>query len=181
MRAISCFIREVGIEAVACRARFAFRIRVSMSAIGSVSTFVLLPARLRHSGHGALVRELAQADPAEAEPAIHGARTAALRAARVLAHPEFRLSRLLDDERLLGHELVRPSLSGERHAERAEQRAPVLVRLRRGGDRDVEPADRGHLVVVDLGEDDLLADADRVVAAAVERAGVEPAKVANAG
>src|ERR671918_2877836 len=38
MRAISSFIRDVGIEALACSARFALRMRVSMSAMGSVST-----------------------------------------------------------------------------------------------------------------------------------------------
>ena len=37
MRAISSFMREVGISALSCIALFALRIRVSMSATGSVS------------------------------------------------------------------------------------------------------------------------------------------------
>jgi hypothetical protein len=55
----------------------ALRMRVSMSAIGSVSTASLLPAGLRHAGDHALVRKLAQADAAEAELAENGAGTAA--------------------------------------------------------------------------------------------------------
>jgi hypothetical protein len=44
---------------------------------------------------------------------------------------------------------------------------------------DVEAADLVDRVVVDLGEDDLLADADGVVAAAVERARLQAAEVAD--
>src|SRR5262249_33678180 len=100
MRAISSFMREVGMEAEAGSARLALRTRVSMSAIGSVSTFVLLPARLRHSGDGPLVREFPQADPAESKLPEHGTRTTATVAARVSAHLVLRLPLLLDDERL---------------------------------------------------------------------------------
>src|SRR6187399_695568 len=155
MRAISSFILEVGIDAESCSARLALRILVSMSAIGSVSTLFLLPARLRHSRDGALVREFAQADPADAELAIDRARTTAPVAARVGPHLVLGLALLLDDERLLGHLLsLFPSGGGEREAERTEQRASALVGLRRGCDRDVEAADRRNLVVVDLREDD---------------------------
>src|SRR5262245_43988641 len=103
MRAISSFILEVGIAAESCSARFALRIRLSMSAIGSVSTSDLLPARLRHAGDRTLVRELAQADPAEAELPIDRTRTSAAVAARVGANLVLRLPLLLDPERLLGH------------------------------------------------------------------------------
>src|SRR6476619_2531444 len=178
MRAISSFILEVGIDAESCSARFAFRILESMSSIGSVSTGDLLPARLRHSRNCALVRELAQADPAEAELAIDGARATAPVAARVGPGAVLGLPLLLDDERLLGH-LAFPSGRGERKTERAEQRVAGLVRLRRRGDRDVQSADPRNLVVVDLRKDDLLPDPDRVVAAAVERSRIESAKVAD--
>src|SRR4051812_18592413 len=57
----------------------------------------------------------------------------------------------------------------EREAERGEERARLVVRFRRGVDGDVHAADRVDLVVVDLGEDDLLLHAERVVTAAVER------------
>src|SRR5919206_4781761 len=99
MRAISSFRREVGISACSCIALLALRMRVSMSATGSVS--IGSPARLRHAGDDALVRELPQADPAEAELAEDGARPAAAGAARVLPHPVALRARLLDHERLL--------------------------------------------------------------------------------
>src|SRR5215203_161308 len=108
-RAISSFIREVGISAVSCIALLALRIRVSMSAIGSVSISLLLPAALWlptafcHAGDRAVVRELAQADPAEAELLEHRARPAAPVAARVVAHLEPVRALLLDDEGRLGH------------------------------------------------------------------------------
>src|SRR5918994_350068 len=143
-------MREVGISAVSCMALLALRIRVSMSAIGSVSIFLLLPARLRHAGDRALVRELAQADPAEAELLEHGARPAAAVAPRVLAHLVALRPLLLDDERGLGHALLVLSCFGrEREPEAAQERERVLVRLRRGRDRDVEAPDRSDRVVVD--------------------------------
>src|SRR5262249_16423314 len=125
------------------------------------------------------MRELAQADPAEAELAIHGARASTPVAARVGPRCVLGLPLLLDDESLLGH-LPFPSLCGEREPECGEQRTAGLVRLRRRGDGDIQSADPRNLVVVDLRKDDLLADPDGVIAAAVERARIEPAKVADA-
>src|SRR5205085_10180300 len=86
MRAISTFRREVGISACSCIALLALRMRVSMSATGSVSIARLLPARFGHAGDHALMRELPQADPAEAELAEDGARAPAAVAARVVPH-----------------------------------------------------------------------------------------------
>src|ERR671937_1666892 len=88
MRAISSLRREVGISTRSCIALLALRIRASMSATGSVSIARRLPAGLRHAGDHALVRELPQTDPAEAELAEDGARAPAAVAARVLAHLE---------------------------------------------------------------------------------------------
>src|SRR5215211_3235420 len=118
MRAISSFWREVGISALSCNALLALRMRVSMSAIGSVS-MVLLPARLGHARDLTVVRELTQADPAEAELPVHSARPAAAPAARVLPHLEARRALLLVDERLLSH-LQAPVLrrEGRGHAAR---------------------------------------------------------------
>src|SRR6187551_879600 len=108
-------MRDVGISAVSCIALLALRILVSMSAIGSVSISLLLPAALRHAGDGALMRELAQADPAQAELLEDRARAPAAVAARVLAHLEALLALLLDDERGLGHALrVLPCFGRER-------------------------------------------------------------------
>src|SRR5690348_14196549 len=68
----------------------------------------------------------------------------------------------------------------EREAERGEQGARLVVRLRRRGDGDVHAPERVDLVVLDLGEDDLLADAQAVVAPAVEGAVRHAAEVADA-
>src|SRR5215204_2444237 len=120
MRAISLFSRELGISALSCNARFALRILVSMSAIGSVcnatrpyfhnwSSDVLSPTTFRHSGDHAMVREVAQADPAEPELLVDRARAAAAVAARVRASLEpLRLARLLD-QRLACHYWFSPS------------------------------------------------------------------------
>src|SRR3954451_12594257 len=102
-RAISTFIRELGIAACSCSALLALRMRVSMSAIGSVSTCLLLPTGLRHAGNGALVSELAKADPAQAELLEHGARTTALVTACVVPHRVLLGPPLLHDERGLRH------------------------------------------------------------------------------
>src|SRR3954468_16504486 len=69
----------------------------------------------------------------------------------------------------------------ERQAEGLQQREGVLVGLGGRRDRHVETADLLDVVVVDLREDELLADAEREVAAAVERALAEPAEVADPG
>src|SRR6266540_3100930 len=99
-------MREVGIVVVSCIALLALRMRVSMSAIGSVC--ISLPARFGHAGDLALVREVAQADPAEAELLVDGARPAAAVAARVLPHLEARLALGLSHQGLLSH-ATRPS------------------------------------------------------------------------
>src|SRR2546428_1648984 len=76
--------------------------------------------------------------------------------------------------------LLLPSVRREGHAEPAQKRQPVLVRLRRGRDRDCEAANLLDVVVVDLREDDLLPDAERVVTAPVERPRAQAAEVPNA-
>src|ERR1700730_7333726 len=65
-----------------------------------------------------------------------------------------------------------PSLP-EGKVECAEQRARFSVGLGGRANRDVHAPNIGRLVVVDLGEDDVLLDAQCVVAAAVEALGVE--------
>src|SRR5439155_16777931 len=108
-----------------------------------------------------------------------GARPAAAVAAAVGARLEALRTGGLHYQRLL-RQLVPPGFRRERHPEAAQQRARLLVRLGGRGDGDVEPADLGDVVVIDLGKDDLLAQAERVVAAAVERVGVQAAEVADA-
>src|SRR4026208_1422876 len=73
--------------------------------------------------------------------------------------------------RSLSASLAMRSLSVlEREAERREQRARLVVGSRRGGDGDVHSPQGVDLVVLDLGENDLLLEAEAVVAAAGGRA-----------
>src|SRR5262249_44513780 len=68
----------------------------------------------------------------------------------------------------------------ERHAERPQQRLALAVGARGGDDRHRKALHLVDLVDVDLREDDLLGDAERVVAATVERAVAAPLETAPA-
>src|SRR3954453_15044108 len=94
-----------GISVRSCIAMFALRIRVSMSAIGSVIVIGPPPSPrcLGHARDLARVRELAQTDPAETELAVHRTRPPAPAAPRIGAHLELGRALLLVDQRLLGH------------------------------------------------------------------------------
>ncbi len=87
---------------------------------------------------------------------------------------------------LLGRDLLGALATGttllrEGEAEPEQQLEALLVGRRSRRQGDVEAPRLADRVVIDLREDKLLADAHRVVAAAVERAGVEPAEVADPG
>src|SRR3954468_12729157 len=84
MRAISRLSLDAGISTVSWAAMIPLRIRVRKSAMGSVIDMGL-PARLRHAGDEALMRQLAQAEAAQAELAVDRARAPAPTAARMLA------------------------------------------------------------------------------------------------
>src|SRR5258708_34289971 len=177
MRAISSFSLEEGSSTRSCSALLAFGMRVSMAATGSVIIGGrLLPRALRHAGDDALMGKLAQTDAAEPELLVDRTRPAALVAAGVVAHLVLRGTRGLRDQRLLRH-LALLFFRRDRKAKAAQKRLGLFVRLRTGRDRDVEAANLFDAVVVDLGKDDLLADPERVVAAPVERARVEPTEV----
>src|SRR3954454_18452192 len=181
MRAISRFVREAGTTTSVWRAREALRTRVSMSAIGSEMFICLfLPARLRHAGQLTQERTLPEADAAEREAAHEGARPSADRAAVVRLHGMLGGPLRLCDQRLLGHLSPSPRLRGEGHAEELEQSLALLVGLGRRHDADLQPAQTVHLVVFDLGERELLAKPEAVVAAAVERLAGHAAEVADA-
>src|SRR4051812_20692415 len=62
----------------------------------------------------------------------------------------------------------------EREIESGQQGPRLVVGLGRGADRDVHAAGFRDLVEVDLGENDVLLDAERVVAAAIEALRVQP-------
>src|SRR2546421_6440952 len=97
MVASASFSLEDGIRTVSWVATLALRIRVSMSAIGSVIVIGGLPspARLGHARHLARVHHLSQADAAESELAEDRTRPAAPPAAGVRAHLELGLALLL--------------------------------------------------------------------------------------
>src|ERR1700761_4230721 len=173
MRAISRFRRLAGISTSSWAAMIPLRIRVRKSAIGSVIDMVRSPTRLRHAGDVALVRELAQADPAQAELAIHRARTTAATAARMRTRLVLRRAVRGDDLGCLSHcsgsslssywllrgealETGRPAFAGEGQAQRLEQRERLGVGLGGGRERDVQTAHLIDVVVVDLREDGLL-------------------------
>src|SRR3954449_7681762 len=82
MRAISRLRRLEGISTSSLAAMMPLRIRVRKSAMGSVID-MRSPARLGHAGNEPVVRQLAQAQAADAELAIHGTRTAAATTARM--------------------------------------------------------------------------------------------------
>src|SRR5579871_1996163 len=74
-----------------------------------------------------------------------------------------------------------PAALGEWHAEGLEQSEGLLVGATVGRDRHVEATGLVDLVVIDLGEDDLFAETDRVVTAAVERTRAHALEVADPG
>src|SRR5262245_28901479 len=107
MPARASFTLDDGIATSSWNATFAFRIRVSMSAIGSVIVTALeppgSPRRLRHAGDLARVGHLPEADAAQAELAVHGPRAPTPATPGVGAHPELRGALLLLDQCLLRH------------------------------------------------------------------------------
>src|SRR5271166_5258274 len=72
-----------------------------------------------------------------------------------------------------------PGSLPEWEVERTQQGPRFRVALGRRADHDVEPKHGFGLVVVDLVENDVLLDAERVIAAPVERLRVEAAEVAH--
>src|SRR6202041_884446 len=77
--------------------------------------------------------------------------------------------------------MVLPVLLSERKAERCQERPSFLVGACGRDNGDVHAAGRVDLVVVDFGEDQLLGHPERVVAVAVERPGGKPSEVADTG
>src|SRR5437763_6863723 len=105
MPARASFSFEEGMRTVSCMATFPLRMRVSMSAMGSVIVIEARspsPAGLGDARHFAAVHHLAKTDPAQPELAVHGARPAAAPAAGVGPHTELGLALLLLDQCLLG-------------------------------------------------------------------------------
>src|ERR1700676_3228520 len=97
---------EPGMDTVSKWAVLAFRMRGSLSAIGSVIVIVrrlLSPTGLRHTGDLAGVDHHSQADPAQAELAVHRLGSATPTASGVPAHLELGGALLLFNQSLLRH------------------------------------------------------------------------------
>src|SRR5664280_3139087 len=73
-----------------------------------------------------------------------------------------------------------PALAGEGHSEELQKFPGLLVGLRRRHDADLQPAETVDLVVIDLGERELLAHPEAVVAPPIERLGRDSPEVADA-
>src|SRR5829696_1696950 len=103
IRQSSRLMREMGTSSRSCFARWALRIRVSRSAMGSVMLIVVLletsPARLDHAGEVALQRQIPQMDAAEAKLPVITARPAADPAAVAVPHLELEFLPLFRDLR----------------------------------------------------------------------------------
>src|SRR5262245_54582655 len=106
-------------------ATLALRIRVSMSATGSVIV-MRSPRRLREAGDLTVVGHVTETDPAQPETPVHGARPAAAPASRVRPHLELGLPLLLLDQRLL-RQWTTPR-SGVRCPDGTGSRAPSAAR-----------------------------------------------------
>src|ERR1700732_95124 len=170
MRAISTFNLEDGRSTRGCFARAALRIRVSISAMGSVVILPSLPTGLHHAGNFSLEREAAETDAAHFKFAQETARAAADPAA--VAPPDLVLELTLHLRELTGSShALSLSLSPERYAEQLQQLAPFFVGAGRRRDRDVHALDLVDSCVINLREHQLILDAQRVVPAAVERIG----------
>src|SRR3990170_4656933 len=79
---------DAGMSVWSCRAMRALRMRVSISAIGSVVIALALPAGLLYAGQMSHQGELAEADAAQPEGAKVGAGAPAAVAAVAVPHPE---------------------------------------------------------------------------------------------
>src|SRR5271166_2759490 len=128
MAASASFSFDPGIFTVSNWAELALRIRVSMSAMGSVIVMVaLLPARLGDSGHLAGVHHRPQADTAQPELSVDGLWTAASLAPRIGPDLELGCALLLLDQCLLSHGAYRVSCrNGKPNARRSARPSSSL-------------------------------------------------------
>src|SRR5277367_3024813 len=178
MSATASLRRLAGTSVRSCLARPALRIRVSMSAIGSV--IMASPTGLDHAGELSAEREHPKADPAKLEVAVIRARATTNLATVPVPRGELLRAVQLCKLFCTGHRTI-PRLVPERDAQLREEGAPLLVGARSGDERDVHPLHDVDLVVVDLGEDDLLAQTHRVVPLPVEALAADAFEVADAG
>src|SRR5271154_1793584 len=119
---------EPGIFTVSNMAELALRIRVSMSAMGSVIVMVGLPTRLCHARYLPGVHHHTQADTAEPELAIHGLGTTTPLATGVAPHLELGCALLLLNQSLFCHDAYRVSCRNGKPNALRNARPSSLVR-----------------------------------------------------
>src|SRR2546428_1423942 len=181
-RAISTPTRDAGRATRECPAVFAFRIRVSMSAMLSVLISPVPPSsprRLLHARDLSLRRERTEADAADAELPHVRARPSAQVAAVVLRNGVLVLAESAIHGRLLSHSVSTSLPEGE--PELRQQRARLVVGARGGDEGNLETPQFIDLVVLDLRENQLLAKPERVVTVAVEAGRRDATEIANPG
>src|SRR3954469_20326100 len=137
--------RLAGISVRSCRARDALRIRVSISAIGSV--IMCSPTRLDHAGELSTQREHTEADSAQLEVSVVRARSTAHLAAITVSRRKLLRAVQLRKLFCTGHR--NPRLVPERHAQLGEEGAPFLVGASGRHERDIHSLRGVDLVVID--------------------------------
>ena len=142
---------------------------------------IKLPGCLLYAGNLALVSQFAEADTADAELTEISVRAAADLAAVVLSGGELLLLLLFQNHSFLCHRCYLLLVLCEGSAEELEQLACFFIGICGGYKADVHTADLLDLIVLDFGEDQLLFQTERVVAATVESVGVDTLKVTNSG
>src|SRR5712692_3186881 len=178
MRAMSVLSFETGTSTRWCLAAAALRRRVRKSAMGSVC-IILLPAGFHNAGDFSAQRHATKTDSAHLKFADVPARAAAAAATVAHAYLELGLLAGLGDLCCACHLLSCPSFA-KRNPEPLQQLAALLIVLCRCCQRDVHALDFVHAGVINLREDQLVLEAERVVAAAIESVRGQATEVAHA-
>src|SRR5580693_2005208 len=187
MRAISALSFDAGTSTRWCLAAAALRMRVKKSAMGSVCIFSpvmrrlprRLPAGFHDAGNFSLERHTAETDAAHLELADISAGATTNAATVANTYFEFRFLMRLCDFCQACH-LLRSSRNAQGNSETFQKFPAFLVVLCGGGQGNVHTLDLVHARVIDLGKYQLIFQAQRVVAAAIEGTRRQPAKVADA-
>jgi len=108
-----------------------------------------------------------EAEPAHGEPSEIAPGAATDPTPVILSHPKLWRPLRLHHEGLFCH--TPPPSGPKRKSKLLQQGAGLLIVLGSGVEADIHPPDHIDLVVLNLGEDDLLFDSQRIIAASVKR------------
>ena len=165
-----------------CPARYALRILVNASAIGSLTLIhsSILPAGSGHSGDLARGGVFAETKAAHAKITHVGAGSSADHAAVIFSNLELRCSLLFQYKGFLCH-LYSLLVALEWHAKLFEELAALVVAVGGGDDGYIQAADGIHFIIFDFRKHGLFLEAKGIVSPAVERIGRNAVEVAQAG